>query len=152
MTDKEERTKDDLLDATGKRVDEYLNSQLKIVNEKGEEEDTGLDAWFQPNDCNGFRITKEKIKEIHGYTMGCKENLLDDKAFQALSKERQELISETDSLFLLQGTLENGDIVYTHWLQEGARFAQKVACDWWDNAESDILEEWGLDYSDFDEN
>jgi hypothetical protein len=37
-------------------------------------------------------------------------------------------------------------------LIESARFAQKVSCDWWDDAEASVLKGWGIEYDDVKEN
>ena len=143
-------TKDKLSDATGDKVDQWLNNQM-MVNGK----DDGLDGWFQPLETEGFRLAEPNtIKKCHGYTMGSKEDILNGVLGGGINlpQEKKDLIPGDDTLFLLIGTLKTGEKTVTHWLREHCRFAQKVACDWWDNAESDVLDEWGIEYDDVKEN
>ena len=147
---KKEYTKDDLNDAVGNRVDSYLNDRMM---ERAT--DDGLDDWFKPDETRGFRIVEPNtIAKCNGYTMGSKEDLYNDHTYIALPQEKKDLIPEPESeaLFLLIGTLTTGETVYTHWLVESARFAQKVTCDWWDDAEGSVLDEWGIEYDDVKEN
>ena len=141
-------TKDELSDATSDKVDKWLNNQM-MVNGK----DDGLDGWFTPDETQGFRLAEPNtIQECHGYNFASKEDIVNDIAYINLPQEKKDLIPGDDTLFLLIGKLKTGEVTVTHWLREQCRFAQKVACDWWDNAEADVLEEWGVEYKDIDEN
>jgi len=145
-----EYNKDDLVSATAEKVDEYLHDAMMVDGR-----DDGLDDWFKPNETRGFRIVEPNtIEKCHGYTMGSKEDLYDNHTYIALPKEKKDLIPEPEdeALFLLIGTLKTGETVYTHWLVESARFAQKVSCDWWDDAEGRVLEEWGIEYEEVEDN
>jgi len=147
---KKEYTRDDFIDAVGDRVDKYLNERMMVDGR-----DDGLDDWFKPDETRGFRIVEPNtIEKCGGYTMGSKEDLYKDPTYIALPKEKKDLIPEPEdqALFLLIGTLKTGETVYTHWLVEGARFSQKVACEWWDWAEGEVLKEWGIKYEEVEEN
>ena len=149
MTEKE-YSMTQLKDAAGDRVDKHLNDAMMVDGR-----DDGLDGWFKPaaNGWGGFRIVEPNtIARCHGYTMGSKEELYNDHTYIALPQEKKKLIPEKDTLFLLLGTLKTGETVYTHWLVESARFAQKVACEWWDSSEGEVLQEWGIEYEDVKEN
>lgn len=153
--DKKEYTKDDLNDAVGYRVASYLNDRMMERATGRGVRDDGLDDWFKPDETRGFRIVEQNtIEKCHGYTMGSKEDLYNDHTYIALPQEKKDLIPEPESeaLFFLVGTLKTGETVHTHWLVESARFAQKVACDWWDDAEGSVLEEWGIEYDEVKEN
>lgn len=146
---KKKYTRDDLNDAAGARVDNHLNERMMVDGR-----DDGLDDWFKPNETRGFRIVEPNtIEKCLGYTMGSKEDLYNDHTYIALPQEKKDLIPEPESeaLFLLIGKLKTGETVYTHWLVESARFAQKVACDWWDDAEGSVLEEWGIEYEEVED-
>lgn len=149
MTEKE-YNKDNLVDAVGDRVDKHLNERMMVDGR-----DDGLDDWFKPDETRGFRIVEPNtIEKCNGYTMGSKEDLYDDHTYIALTQKQKDMIPEpeSESLFLLVGTLKTGETVYTHWLLESARFAQKVTCDWWDDAEGSVLQEWGIEYEEVEEN
>lgn len=148
MTEKE-YNKDKLVDAVGDRLDKHLNDRMMVDGR-----DDGLDDWFKPDETRGFRIVEPNtIEKCNGYTMGSKEDLYDDHTYIALTQKQKDMIPEpeSESLFLLVGTLKTGETVYTHWLLESARFAQKVTCDWWDWAEGGVLEEWGIEYDALEE-
>jgi len=138
-------TRDDLAIGVGKKLVECFNAYLV------EGDDSGLDGWFQPDETMGFRIAEPNtIEEFDGYTMGCKSDLEGQSIYEALPQEKKDLIpdDEVETLFFVLGTLKSGEYVYTHWLIEGARFAQKASCDWWDACEGAVLEEWGVEYDD----
>tara|TARA_B100000287_G_scaffold80041_3_gene72462 strand:- start:2041 stop:2478 length:438 start_codon:yes stop_codon:yes gene_type:complete len=143
------RTRDELHDAVDRVMARYITEAA--INKEGD--DTGLDSWFEPRTTYGFRIAKEKIVAFDGYTFGEKADLIGQKPYEDLSEEDKALIPESPyALFFLIGKIEGTDEwVYTHWLQEDCRFAQKVACDWWDSAEGDVLEDWGIEYDDIED-
>jgi len=148
----EKRTIDELVDTTADRVGEHLN---QIFQEHLEENgtDKGIEMYFGLN--KRFRIAKRNtIVKILGYTFGCKSDLVGDPAFRSLTPTQKALIPDNDSLFFILGEIEGHSktvpkaVVRTHWLPEAHRFAQKVSCEWWDSAEGEVLEEWGIDYDD----
>lgn len=137
-------TKDELTTAAGAQVDLWLHRRAM---ENGS--DDGLDDWFRPESELGFRIAEPNtIKRLHGYNMSTKGDLLNDATYLNLSQDKKDLIPEDKVLFLLIGELTTGEVVHTHWTLESTRFAQKVTCDWWDDAEQEILDSWGVDYDD----
>jgi len=146
--------KDELNDRTADRIADCLNARCP----DGKYDDS-LDGWFQGDNTRGFRMYLGEITHFDGYTFGSKEDLLGDPAYEDLTSEQQALIPEDKSLFFLIGYPKNDPRpgsrsrddrpeIYTHWLVEDARFAQKVACDWWDACEGAVLEEAGIDYDD----
>ena len=148
----EKRTIDELVDTTADRVGDHLN---QIFQEHLEENgtDKGIEMYFKLN--KRFRIAKRNtIVKILGYTFGCKSELVKDPAFRSLTPTQKALIPDTDPLFFILGEIEGHSktvpkaVVHTHWLPEAHAFAQMVSCDWWDIAEGEVLEEWGIDYDD----
>jgi hypothetical protein len=136
--------KDELNDLTADRIADCLNARCH----DGKYDDS-LDGWFQGDDTRGFRMYQGEITHFDGYTFGNKHDLIGDDAYEGLTPEQKALIPEDKSLFFLLGHLPDGGLpIYTHWLVEDARFAQKVACDWWDACEGAVLEEAGIDYDD----
>ena len=160
----EKYSKGDLMDAVDKKIAAHFNWYLETESKEGT--DNGVDPlfgaigwcdtenrWGQGN--NRQRIAKPNtIVKFLGYTMGTKADLIGDAAFKSLKPTQKALIPDDEQLFLLVGEVEGHSksvpkaVVYTHWLPEMDRFAQKVMCNWWDNAEADVLEEWGIEYED----
>jgi hypothetical protein len=138
------RTRDELAEAVCVKLKECFNAYLT------EDDDTGLDGWFQPDEKRGARMTTKKIVEFDGYTMGSKDDLIGDNPYEALSQEMKDNIPDNQTaLFLVVGKTEESDEwVFTHWLVESARFAQKASCDWWDACEGEVIDEWGIEYDD----
>ncbi|MBL97388.1 MAG: hypothetical protein CMF52_06185 [Legionellales bacterium] len=146
---KKEYSKDDLMDAAGGRVDKHLNDTMMVDGR-----DDGLDVYFAYEDkTQGFRIVDvNTIQECHGYSFSCKADIVNDIGYINLPQEMKDLIPEDDAIFTLSGTLKTGEVTVTHWSREQSKFAQKVACDWWDMAEGEVLEEWGIEYDEVKEN
>jgi len=147
----EKYTKDMLMDAAGDRVDRHLNERMMVGGK-----DNGLEDYFQYEEgsiCQGFRIVElNTILQCHGYTFGVKSDMANDIGYTNLPQEKKDAIPENETIFMLTGTLKTGEVTTTHWLREQCNFAQRVACDWWDNAEGEVLNEWGIEYDSLDEN
>ena len=144
-----EYSKDDLMDAAGDRVDKHLNDAMMVDGR-----DDGLDVYFANEDkTQGLRIVDvNTIQECHGYSFNDKADIVNDIGYINLPQEMKDLIPEDQAIFTLSGTLKTGEVTVTHWLRETSKFAQKVACDWWDWAEAEVLEEWGIEYDEVKEN
>lgn len=137
------RSRDELYDAICEKLTECFNAYLT------EDDDTGLDGWFQPDEKRGARMTTEKIVEFDNYTMGSKTDLIGDRPYEALSQEMKDNIPDNQTLFLVLGKTEGSDEwVFTHWLVEDAKFSQKAGCDWWDACEAAVIDDWGIEYDD----
>ncbi len=146
---KKEYNKDDLVSATADKVDKYLHDAMMVDGR-----DDGVDVYFNYEDkTQGFRIVDvNTIEECHGYNFCSKEDIVNDIGYINLPQEKKDLIPDDEPIFVLSGTLKTGEVTVTHWLREQMKFAQKVACDWWDDAEGSVLQEWGIEYEEVEEN